>query len=136
MTPAEMKEVVRKVWAALRDDQVDIALSYMADDIRWDSQGRIGGEMSGRRKGKAAVRAFRDAVPLAFSGPRETECRRLFCEGNTVVCELWARGPLRNGNTYENVYLYVIEFRNGLIQEMREYADIQNAEFLMRGLFG
>jgi ketosteroid isomerase-like protein len=136
MTPAEMKEVVRKVWAALRDDQVEAAFSYMADDIRWDSRGNMGGEMSGRRTGKPAVRAFRDAVPLAFSGPRETECRRLFCEGDTVLCELWAQGPLRNGNTYENVYLYVIEFRNGLIQEMREYADTQNAEFLMRGLYG
>jgi ketosteroid isomerase-like protein len=136
MTPAGMKETVRKVWAALRDDQVDIAFSYMADDVRWDSQGRMQGEMSGRRKGKAAIRIFREAVPKAFAGPRETECRRLFCEGNTVACELWARGPLRNGNTYENVYLYIFDFRNDLIQEIREYADTQNAEFLMHGLFG
>jgi ketosteroid isomerase-like protein len=135
MNPAEMKEIVRKVWAALRDDQVDIAFSYMADDVRWDSGGDIKGEMSGRRKGKAQVRAFREGVPRAFAGPRETECRRLYCEGDTVICELWARGPLRNGNTYENVYLYIFEFRDGLIAEIREYADVQRAEFLMRGLF-
>jgi hypothetical protein len=34
MTSAEMKEIVRKVWAALRDDQVDAAFSYMADVLR------------------------------------------------------------------------------------------------------
>lgn len=135
MTSVEMKEIVRKVWAALRDDQIDIAFSYLADDVRWDSQGTMQGDMSGKRKGKPAVRMFREAVPRAFSGPRETQCRRLFCEGNTVLCELWSRGPLRNGNTYENVYLYVFEFRNHLIQEIREYADIQNAEVLMRGIF-
>ncbi len=134
MTGAEMKVIVRKVWVALRDDQVDAAFSYMADDVRWDSQGDLKGEMSGRRMGKSAVRAFREAVPGLFAGPRETECRRLFCEGDTVVCELWARGPLRNGNTYENVYLYVFEFSDGQIREIREYADVQNAEFLMRGL--
>jgi len=134
MTPAEMKETVRKVWTALRDDEVDTAFSYMADDVRWDSRGNLKGEMSGRRKGKPQVRAFREAVPKVFAGPRETECRRLYCEGNTVICELWARGPLRNGNTYENVYLYIFEFKNGLVQEIREYADVQKAEFLMRGL--
>jgi ketosteroid isomerase-like protein len=136
MTAAEMKETVRKVWAALRDDQVDNAFSYMTEDVRWDSGGNIAGEMSGRRIGKDQIRAFREAVPKAFTGPRETECRRLYCERETVVCELWARGPLRNGNTYENVYLYVFEFdHRGLIREIREYADVQRAEFLMRGLF-
>jgi hypothetical protein len=44
MAPAEMKAVVRKVRAALRDDQVDVAFSYMADNVRWDSQGKMRGE--------------------------------------------------------------------------------------------
>jgi ketosteroid isomerase-like protein len=136
MTPAEMKDTVRNVWAALRDDRIDAALACMTEDVRWDSGGNMAAEMSGRRIGKQSIREFREAVPKAFAGPRETECRRLYCEGNTVVCELWARGPLRNGNTYENVYLYVFEFDNrGMIREIREYADIQRAEFLMRGLF-
>ena len=136
MTPTEMKETVRKVWAALRDDRIDAAFAYMTEDVRWDSAGRMAGDMSGRRTGKAQVRLFREAVPKAFAGPRETECRRLYCEGSSVVCELWARGPLRNGNTYENVYLYIFDFDDrGLIREIREYADVQRAEFLMRGLF-
>jgi hypothetical protein len=47
MTAAEMKETVRKVWAALRDDQIDNAFSYMTEDVRWDSGGDLAGEISG-----------------------------------------------------------------------------------------
>jgi ketosteroid isomerase-like protein len=56
-------------------------------------------------------------------GDPKTVINNIFCKGNLVCAETRATGTLRNGNTYDNLYCWVIEVKDDLIFAIREYMD-------------
>ena len=44
-------------------------------------------------------------------------------DANTVIAEGSSQGVLANGEEYCNVYVWILELKDGKIIEMREYAD-------------
>lgn len=62
---------------------------------------------------------------LFEDGDPKVEIHNIFCKGDTVCAETRAIGKLKNGNTYDNLYCWVIEIRDDLIYALREYMDSQ-----------
>ncbi|MES2625961.1 MAG: nuclear transport factor 2 family protein [Pseudomonadota bacterium] len=56
-------------------------------------------------------------------GDPKTEVDNIFAKGNVVCAETRGMGKLRNGNTYNNQYCWVIEIKDGLVWKIREYMD-------------
>lgn len=60
---------------------------------------------------------------LFEDGDPKVKVNNIFCKGNLVCAETRALGKMKNGNTYDNLYCWVIEVRDGLIYALREYMD-------------
>jgi ketosteroid isomerase-like protein len=60
---------------------------------------------------------------LFEDGDPKVKVNNIFCKGNLVCAETRALGKMKNGNTYDNLYCWVIEVRDGLIYAIREYMD-------------
>jgi ketosteroid isomerase-like protein len=60
---------------------------------------------------------------LFEDGDPKVKVNNIFCKGNLVCAETRALGRMKNGNTYDNLYCWVIEVRDGLIYALREYMD-------------
>jgi ketosteroid isomerase-like protein len=56
-------------------------------------------------------------------GDPKTVVDNIFAKGNVVCAETRGMGKLRNGNTYNNQYCWVIELKDGLVWKIREYMD-------------
>ena len=122
MPSDEMKSVVIDLFRALADDDIDRAMSYLADDATWFSHGRMPEGLSGHRCGKPAIAQYLEKLSKGFvNRRREIAIAHIYREGQVVICETRVSGKLRNGKTYENEYGYVFDFLNGRVQQMREY---------------
>jgi len=60
---------------------------------------------------------------LFEDGDPKVHVNNIFCKGNLVCAETRALGKMKNGNTYDNLYCWVVEVRDGLIYALREYMD-------------
>lgn len=60
---------------------------------------------------------------LSEDGDPKTTVNNIFCKGNVVCAETRARGKMRNGKAYDNLYCWVIEVKDDLIYAIREYMD-------------
>jgi ketosteroid isomerase-like protein len=57
----------------------------------------------------------------------------LWADGDWVIAETVGTGPMRNGNTYRNVYAFVLRVEDGVIRELREYMDTAYAAKVSAG---
>ena len=60
---------------------------------------------------------------LFEDGDPKVKVNTIFCKGNLVCAETRALGKMKNGNTYDNLYCWVVEVRDGLVYALREYMD-------------
>jgi ketosteroid isomerase-like protein len=60
---------------------------------------------------------------LFEDGDPKVKVNNIFCKGSLVCAETRALGKMKNGNTYDNLYCWVVEVRDGLIYALREYMD-------------
>ena len=60
---------------------------------------------------------------LFEDGDPKSTVNNIFCKGNLVCAETHALGKMKNGNTYDNLYCWVIEVKDDLIYAIREYMD-------------
>lgn len=77
-------------------------------------------QVSGRRDRAtmlATVEAFREVIPTGF---RPT-VHRVVAEGDTVVLEWEGDAVLSDGMKYANQYVFIFQFRDGLIARLDEY---------------
>ncbi len=56
-------------------------------------------------------------------GDPKVEIRNIFGEGDWVAAETTARGTPRNGNHYENSYVFIIQVNGDTVKFLREYMD-------------
>lgn len=60
----------------------------------------------------------------------QSEIRRVYGDGDTVLIEMTNRSKLFNGRDYENEYCFVFEIEAGKIRRVREYVDTQKVKEL------
>ena len=131
MSVEQNKELVKKTWSAIANGDVK-AFDNLAEEVSWLVPGTMAG-VSGMKKGKKAVMEFMSGVGQTFPEGLQTEIRRMYGEGDTVVVELTNRGKVSNGKFYENEYCFVFEIEGGKIRRIREYADTQKAKEILFG---
>ena len=66
-------------------------------------------------------------------GDPKVEVRSMISEGSRVAVETTARGTLRNGNHYENEYVFIIEVAGDKVRFLREYMDSDYAHSVSAG---
>jgi ketosteroid isomerase-like protein len=66
-------------------------------------------------------------------GDPKVEVVRMIGEGDWVVAETVARGKLRNGNDYENSYVFVAQVSGDQVRFLREYMDTAYAHDVSAG---
>jgi ketosteroid isomerase-like protein len=118
------KRRVQAVMGAMSQGRVDPLLGLMADDVTWRWMGV--NQWSRTFKGKQLV------VDKLFGGATETlgpssriEVHHVHADGDCVLVEHSGRNELPDGRRYDNNYCWVLQFQDGLIQEVREYMDTQ-----------
>lgn len=94
------------------------------DDAVWQVQVKgILGEGAHRGK-KAIVDEFLAPVRGMFKpGDPKLNITSLASQGPLVLGEVEARGTFADGRPYENLYVFVIEIKDGKVYRLREYMD-------------
>jgi len=124
------KQMVKSTWEAFVQGDIKSAFANMSDEVSWLIPGNLN-NLSGLRKGKAAILEFARNAAKTFPNGLQTEIKRVYGDGDTVILELTNRGKLANGRDYENEYCFVFEVEAGKIRRVREYVDTQKAHDLM-----
>jgi ketosteroid isomerase-like protein len=118
------KQRVREVMGAMSHGRIAPLLAAMAEDVTWRWMGV--NQWSRTFEGKQIVvdRLFGGATD-ALDPSSSITVRRLHADGDCVVVEHSGRNELADGRRYDNNYCWVLQFHDGLIQEVREYMDTQ-----------
>lgn len=124
MTAEEKKDLVKQTWGAFTKGDIKAAFANMSDNVSWLVPGTTP-NVAGLKKGKDEILKFMSGVGTVFPEGLQTEIRRTYCDGDTVVVELTNRGKVANGKFYENEYCFVFELEDGKIRRIREYVDTQ-----------
>ena len=123
MTAEQNKELVTKTLRAFARFEFDAALANMSEDASWFICGKLSG-VSGLKEGKQAVAQFMRGVKQAFPEGLQTEFRKVYCDGDSVIVELTNHAKTATGKNYENDYCFVFEIEAGKIRRIREYVDL------------
>jgi ketosteroid isomerase-like protein len=106
------------------------ALALLDDDgYWWDVLTRDTVPMD---KHKAIIQKALDIVPMTF------ELHSSYSDGDRVILEVESHAPLPDGESYNNLYCFIVTIRDDKILEVREYNDTHHALNLprsMRALF-
>ena len=121
------KQMVKATWQSFVKGDLKTAFSNMSDEVSWLIPGNLS-NLSGLRRGKAAILEFARHAATIFPNGLETQISRVYGDGDTIILELTNRGKLANGRDYENEYCFVFEVEGGKIRRVREYVDTQKAK--------
>jgi ketosteroid isomerase-like protein len=88
-----------------------------------------------QRGRKAIVDDFLQPIRegLFERGDPKIEVRSMIGEGSWVAAETTGRGTLRNGNHYENQYVFIIQVEGDKVRFLREYMDSDYAHSVSAG---
>ena len=123
MSAEQNAEMVRKTWLAWIKGDLDSALANMSDEVSWVIPGSLP-NVSGLKRGKAAIREFGSGVTRAFPQGLTTDIKKVHSAGDTVILELTNKGKAHNGKDYSNEYCFIFEIEGGKIRRVREYVDL------------
>jgi ketosteroid isomerase-like protein len=130
MTPEQNKDLVTRTWTAFGKGDIKAAFANMSDNVSWLIPGNTPG-VSGLKRGKDEILKFMSGVSTIFPEGLNSEIRKTYCDGDTVIIELTNRGKVSNGKQYENEYCFVFELEDGKIRRIREYVDTQKAKEIL-----
>ncbi len=123
--PQDPKDVVRRFFDTLSTGEFDKIAEFFTENSTWTVNDVANGFPS--QRGRAIIDDFLQPVRegLFEAGDPKVEVVRMIAEGSTVAAETIARGALRNGNTYENYYAFVLEVdpEAGKVLALKEYMD-------------
>lgn len=113
------KQTVRDFFTAMGEGRFDDALAKMAPDaIWWVPTDQPGGMTIPVDVMRGSIASFFNI----FTKHPRFEFGRMTAEGDRVCFEQTSRDGLTHGGVgYANDYHMLVEFRNGLISEVREY---------------
>jgi uncharacterized protein len=131
---SDPKDVLRRFFATLSTGDFDAIGEFFGDDSVWTVNDVARGFPSSRGR-RAIIEDFLQPVRegLFEPGDPKVEVVRMLGEGDWVVAETVARGRLRNGNTYENSYVFVARISGEQVTSLREYMDTAYAHDISAG---
>ena len=133
MSEQANKELVRRFFATLSSGDLPAVGRFFGDGSTW---GFGFAEDSSVRTGpREIVEDF--LVPIREGlfepGNPKVAIVNLWADGDWVIAETVGTGPMRNGNSYRNVYAFVLRVEDGVIRELREYMDTAYAAKVSAG---
>ena len=125
MATAEQNEaIVRKFFDVLSTGHLENIRKTLHPDASWTPMVKNVPGAGVHKPRDVIVDEFLAPVRGLFEdGDPKVKVNNIFCKGNLVCAETRALGKMKNGNTYDNLYCWVIEVRDGLIYALREYMD-------------
>jgi ketosteroid isomerase-like protein len=120
----EVEQAYLKFLETLSSGDLEKIRATFHDDAVWQVQVKgILGEGSHRGK-KAIVDEFLAPVRGMFKpGDPKLRVTSLASQGSLVLGEVEARGTFADDRPYENLYVFVIEIKDGKVWRLREYMD-------------
>ena len=118
----DSQALVRDFFEVFSRGDIDGVLARMTNDATWWVAGQIEG-MSGTNT-KAQLGVILHQVKLLYrSGALKITPSSMIAEGDRVAVEADSYAELVSGGVYANQYHFLIVFRDGLVQSVREYSD-------------
>ncbi len=132
--PDSPKDVLRRFFATLSTGDFAAIGEFFGDDSVWMVNDVARGFPSERGR-RAIIEDFLQPVRegLFEPGDPKIEVVRMIGEGDWVVAETIGRGKLRNGNLYENSYVFVAQISGDQVKFLREYMDTAYAHDISAG---
>ncbi len=132
MSIEENKATVHKFLEGMEKGDLDGAFTLLTEDVQWWIPGdQPGGTVLTKAVMRGLVAKFMGILTQAPATTRG----RITAEGDRVCVEQSSRvGKTHGGNSYGNDYHMLIELRDGLICEVREYMNPLMAAPLMAEL--
>ena len=121
---AKNEQVVRDFFATLSTGDLERIRATLHPDASWLPMVKSVPGAGIHQPRDVIVDEFLAPVRGIFEdGDPKTVVDNIFAKGNVVCAETRGMGKLRNGNTYNNQYCWVIELKDGLVWKIREYMD-------------
>lgn len=130
MNNEQKKTLVTETWTAFGKGDLKTAFGNMSDNVSWVVPGTTP-NVSGLKRGKDEILKFMSGVGSIFPEGLNSEIKKTFCDGDTVIIELTNRGKVSNGKSYENEYCFIFELEGDKIRRIREYVDTQKAKEIL-----
>jgi ketosteroid isomerase-like protein len=125
MATAEQNEaIVRNFFAVLSTGHLENIRKTLHPEASWTPMVKNVPGAGVHKPRDVIVDQFLAPVRGLFEdGDPKVKVNNIFCKGSLVCAETRALGKMKNGNTYDNLYCWVVEVRDGLIYALREYMD-------------
>lgn len=132
--PSDPKDVLRRFFATLSTGDLDALGEFFGDDSVWMVNDVARGHPSERGR-RAIIEDFLRPVRegLFVPGDPKVEVVSMFGEGDWLAAQTVARGTLRNGNKYENSYVFIARISGDQVAFLREYMDTAYAHSISEG---
>lgn len=117
-----LMDTAARLFNAINKQQWDSLLAFFHDDagLIFPGTSPLSGEHLGRESIKKYFRRMHIAVPdLTF------EIRSMAESSDVVMIEWINRGRTRRGDVYQNYGVTVLQFREGMVFELRDYLDTE-----------
>lgn len=126
---AKNKEICIKFMTTSPPDSFDL----LAEDLSWTIMGKESGsefkgaqtkaQFIGDLAGAGNTKGLENASQKTFPKGLRLKVHGVIAEGNKVALEAESFAEASNGKTYNNVYHFLFELRDGQIVTAREYMD-------------
>jgi uncharacterized protein len=124
MDAKQSKQFVLDFFAEASSGKIEQAWGRLADDMSWIFMTKASNWPFGQKLTKWEYKArFIDNAAAMFPEGLSFMPKNAIAEDDRVSVEAESLGKLANGKTYNNVYEYRVDLRDGKIQEIREYLD-------------
>ena len=131
---SDPKDMVRRFFGTLGTGDLAAVGEFFTDESVWQVNDVARG-LPAQRGRKGIIDDFLQPIRegLFEPGDPKVEIRSMISEGPRVAVETTARGTLRNGNHYENEYVFIIEVAGDTVRFLREYMDSDYAHSISAG---
>jgi uncharacterized protein len=109
-------DFVRGIWEAFARGDMKTVFAAMPEDVTWKLP------KGGRIRGKQSILHLARSSAGLLKG-YQTEIRRTYCDGDTVIIEMTNRATTPAGKPYANDYCFFFELADGKIKAISEYTD-------------
>lgn len=114
------KAVARKFWQAMGCGDVDTIKTLMTEDVAFVFAGTS--KLAGSRDFKAILDITAGWPQLTKAGI-DIRILTMTAEEDRVACEAEGYAVLNNGKNYNNLYHWLMFFRDGKVRRVNEYCD-------------
>lgn len=119
----QLKQRVSAFFANFEASDIEGTLALLDDQVTWRMMGQQGGlPISGEMDKTGIVELMQNVRELVVDRLQMMP-KSWTIAGNRVAVEVESLAELKNGKHYNNLYHYLMVFRNGKIARIKEYGD-------------